>query len=116
MTFSGSEGINFETEDAMAGKSVVCCPGVVGSVDEILCDNRPVQIGSGLCSDCYGRSRLRFGISELHGGGRLAFSSVRPVRFAAVRAEGSSRNAGQLHNSVLVRCALLMLVIVGGAW
>lgn len=27
--------------------------------------------------DSYGRSRLRFGISGLHGGGRVAFSSVR---------------------------------------
>ena len=27
--------------------------------------------------DSYGRSRLRFGISGLHGGGRDAFSSVR---------------------------------------
>jgi hypothetical protein len=67
-------------------------------------------------SDSYGRSRRQFGISGLHGGGRVASNSVRPVRFAAVRAEGSSGNDSRFHNSALVRRALLMSVIGGGAW
>ena len=61
----------------------------------------------------YGRSRRQFGISGLHGGGRVAFSSV---RFAGVGVEGSSRNDSQLHNSALVRFGVKVGVIVDGAW